>query len=163
MRSRRDQLKACRRLKRGGETPSGTAGATGCSRQRTSYFHYAARVVERTQCAMCWNMYIVATIGGNMVAPTTTMRIDEDVKRDVKPILDELGLNIGWRVKAVRTKQRAGFHEAGRNVHFLNTASQKPKAARRFHGHARYRLLRCTPAPFRGFGPGPCSCRPLRT
>ena len=40
-----------------------------------------------------------------MVAPTTTMRIDEDVKRDVKPILDELGLNIGWRVKAVRTKQ----------------------------------------------------------
>ncbi len=29
-----------------------------------------------------------------MTSPTTTMRIDEDVKRKAKPILDELGLNI---------------------------------------------------------------------
>ena len=29
-----------------------------------------------------------------MPTPTTTMRIDEDVKRQAKPILEELGLNI---------------------------------------------------------------------
>lgn len=29
-----------------------------------------------------------------MAVPTTTMRIDEDVKTRVKPILEELGLNI---------------------------------------------------------------------
>ncbi len=29
-----------------------------------------------------------------MTAPTTTMRIDEDVKRRAKPILEELGLNV---------------------------------------------------------------------
>lgn len=29
-----------------------------------------------------------------MAVPTTTMRIDEDVKRKARPILEELGLNI---------------------------------------------------------------------